>query len=134
MKVVCLAISLCILSLAAAAQTTGKIAVNEPPIITEMMRAYEAANRIGNMTGWRVQILATTNRQQLDSERQSFQYNYPNIPINWVHNRPYYKLRAGAFRTRIEAERLKYVLGRDYDGLYLVRDDNIQPREFLLRY
>ena len=134
MRVALFAIVLCLFSLGVVAQSTGTITVNEPPIIAEMMRSFEAANRSGGMAGWRVQLLATTNRQQLDSERQSFQYNYPNIPINWVHNRPYYKLRAGAFRTRIEAERLKYVLGRDYDGLYLVRDDTIEPREFLLKY
>ncbi len=134
MKVISLTVFWSVLLVSLSAQTTGNIVVTAPPVITQMMTTYETANRAGTMDGWRVQLLATTNRQQLDTERQSFQYNYPNIPLNWVHNRPYYKLRAGAFRTRIDAERLKFLLSRDYDGLYLVRDESIQPREFLLKY
>ena len=115
-------------------QQTGNITINETGVIGAMMQSFEQNNRDSRHNGWRVQLLATTDRQRLDREFQSFRFSYPNIPVDWRHDRPYYKLQAGAFRTRIEAERLKYLLGRDYDGLYLVQDDNITSREFLLVY
>lgn len=80
--------------------------------------------------GWRLQILATTDRQQLESALQRFKNDYPSIRVDWVHSKPYYKLRAGAFASRSEAERLKYVLSKDYSGLYPVKD-KINERELL---
>jgi len=80
--------------------------------------------------GWRLQILATTDRQRLESALQRFKNDYSSIRVDWVHDKPYYKLRAGAFATRSEAERLKYVLSRDYSGLYPVKD-KINERELL---
>lgn len=111
------------------------VQVKAEPLIEQMMTQYATQNKARTaVTGWRVQILATTDRQQLDRTQQSFQYHYPNIPVGWVHSRPYYRLRAGAFRTKLEALRLKYILGQEYDGLYLVRDDQINPRELLNYY
>ena len=103
--------------------------------IGEMMARFVEVNKNKNfMDGWRVQIMATPDRQRLESVRQSFQYRYPSIPVDWVHSAPYYKLRAGAFQTKLEALRLKYILERDYPGIYLVKDDNIRPRELIGNY
>lgn len=111
------------------------IQVNEDPLITQMMERFVEINKSRtNVEGWRIQILATTERQKLETTRQNFQYRYPNIPIDWVHSKPYYKLRAGAFTTKLEALRLKHILERDYSGIYLVRDDNIRPSEFINTY
>lgn len=111
------------------------VQVKIDPVIVEMLDQYVANNKAANtISGWRVQILATTDRQRLESVQQSFRYNYPNIPVDWVHNPPYYKLQAGAFRTKMEALRLKYILSREYEGLYLVRDENIAKPELLSVY
>lgn len=108
------------------------IRVTEDPPIDEMMEKFVAINRSRTFVdGWRIQILATTDRQRLESARQRFQYRYPNIAIDWVHSNPHYKLRAGAFSTKLEALRLKYILERDYSGIYLVKDDKIRPSELL---
>lgn len=111
------------------------VQVKEDPMISQMVEQFTEQNKSSNtVTGWRVQILATTDRQRLESVQQSFKYHYPNIPVDWEHNRPYYKLRAGAYKTKLDALRLKYVLGREYEGLYLVRDDNINKWELLNYY
>lgn len=72
--------------------------------------------------GWRVQILATTDRNRLNTVESEFRVNYPSVPVDWVHTKPYYKLRAGAFRTKQEAERLKFTLNKQFEGVYLVKD------------
>ena len=108
------------------------IQVKEDPLIAMMMDKFVEINKSrNNIDGWRIQILATTDRQRLESVRQTFQYRYPNIPVDWVHNRPYYKLRAGAFSSKLEALRLKYILEQDYPGTYPVRDQNIRPEELI---
>ena len=111
------------------------VKVNMDPMIGDMLKQYTANNQSKNtVDGWRVQILATTDRQRLESVQQSFRYHYPNIPVDWEHDRPYYKLQAGAFRTKRDALRLKYILSREYEGLYLVRDASIAKAELLNVY
>jgi hypothetical protein len=109
------------------------VKVNMDPILKEMTTQYAASNKAqASESGWRVQILATTDRQRLESVQQSFRYHYPNIPVDWEHNPPYYKLQAGAFSTKLDALRLKFILSKEYEGLYLVRDESIAKGELLI--
>lgn len=111
------------------------VQIFEEQAITDMMNRFVEINKSkANVDGWRIQILATTDRQQLESVKQTFRYQYPNIPIDWIHSKPYYKLRAGAFSTKLEALRLKYILEQEYSGIYLVRDDAIRPDELIGTY
>jgi hypothetical protein len=106
------------------------VEADEP--IGQMMDRYTELNKARNFVqGWRVQILATPDRQRLETVKQSFKYRYPNIPVDWEHAKPYYKLRAGAFESKLEAMRLKYILQQDYSGIYLVKDDRIRPSELI---
>lgn len=132
MKKFLLIIPCLLLAVGIMAQT---VQVKMDPIISDMLEQYTANNKATNtVDGWRVQILATTNRERLESVQQSFRYHYPNIPVDWEHDRPYYKLQAGAFSTKRDALRLKYILSREYEGLYLVRDDAIVKSELLNYY
>jgi hypothetical protein len=111
------------------------VLIEEDAPIGSMMERYAELNKArARVTGWRVQIMATPDRQRLESVKQSFQYRYPSIPVDWVHSSPYYKLRAGAFASKLDALRLKYILEQDYPGIYLVKDDRIAPRELIGRY
>lgn len=113
----------------------AQVNTKEDPSITKMMESYVSANKAkATVEGWRIQILATTDRQRLENVKQTFQYRYPNVPIDWVHSNPYYQLRAGAFLTKLEALRLKYILEQDYSGIYLVKDDKIKPEELVNSY
>lgn len=114
------------------AQTS--VTVNVDPKVMEVtdlfMRNNEAQTKV---PGWRVQILATTDRARLETVEADFKVNYPNIPVDWVHTKPYYKLRAGAFFTKQEAERLKFTLSRQFEGVYLVKDE-VKESELLKMY
>lgn len=111
------------------------VLIEEDDPIGQMMDRFTELNKArSTVTGWRIQIMATPDRQRLENVKQSFQYRYPSIPVDWVHSAPYYKLRAGAFATKLEALRLKYILEQDYPGIYLVKDDAITPRELIGRY
>ncbi|MDX1942868.1 MAG: SPOR domain-containing protein [Saprospiraceae bacterium] len=108
------------------------IQIKEEPVITQMMERFAEVNKSKtSVEGWRVQVLATPDRQKLESARQVFQYKYPNIPVDWVHANPWYKLYAGAFPSKLEAIRLQYLLKRDYPSSYLVRDNTVRPAELI---
>lgn len=114
------------------AQST--ISVKTEPGIDDLMKLFmtESENET-KVDGWRVQILATTDRNRLETVQSQFKVNYPSVPVDWVHTKPYYKLRAGAFHTKQEAERLKHSLGRQFEGVYLVKD-KVGENELLRMY
>lgn len=119
----------CLLSVPAMAQ---KIEIKEQPLIAQMMDQFIESNKARNtVDGWRIEILATTSRQQMENVMQSFQYRYPNLPIDWVHNNPYFKLRVGAFATKLEATHMLHVLKKDYPGAYRVMDNKMRPEELI---
>lgn len=110
------------------------VSVNTEAGIDNLLELFQTSNEAeSKVEGWRVQILATTDRSRLETVQAEFKVNYPSVPVDWVHTKPYYKLRAGAFQTKQEAERLKYTLGRQFEGVYLVKD-NVSENELLRMY
>lgn len=108
------------------------ITINEPAKITEMITQHKTINRnMGTVSGWRIQILATTDRRKLMQTKESFLSNYPNISVDWTHANPYYRLRVGAFSTKLEATRMLHILKEEYYSAHLARDGNIKPYELL---
>ncbi len=115
-------------------QGQSSIVVQADQEVSKLLDAFVRVNTSETkVTGWRVQILATTDRQRLETVESSFKLNYPSIPVDWVHANPYYKLRAGAFQTKAEAERLKNTLSQQFDGVYLVKDQ-VTESELLRMY
>lgn len=125
---------LLVLGVATQSFAQNSISVIEGPKISELMNRFAELNKAkGTVSGWRIQIMATTDFQKMESARATFRYRYPNIPIDWQDSKPFYQLRAGAFATKLEALRIKHILSQDYAGLYLVRDD-IRPSELVSAY
>jgi len=119
----------------AAMATAQNISIKEEAQVSQMLERFSQLNRsVSTIDGWRVQILATPDRQQLESARQVFQYKYPNINVDWVHTNPWYKIYVGAFSSKLDAMRLQSLLKRDYPNAYLVKDNTIRPVELLGAY
>jgi hypothetical protein len=108
-----------------------EIQLNETPKVSQIMSAWVAANRAEpRVEGWRVQIAASTDRAQIEQNRNRFRTEYPEVAANAVQEEPYYKLRVGAFRSKQEALAFIAVLA-DWPGAYPVKDSKIHPRDFL---
>lgn len=110
-----------------------EVQLNEDPAIAQLMRNWTNANRANpRIEGWRVQLMSSTDRQQIEEARNRFRGLFPDIPAEWIHEKPYYKLRVGAFRSRLEALAfISTTLEDIYNGAYPARDANINPRDFL---
>ena len=110
------------------------VAITPDEDVDRVLNLFSDVNeREDKVEGWRVQLLATTDRQQLETTERKFRADYPSVTVDWVHNKPYYKLRAGAFFTRQEAERLRQNLSEEYEGVYLVKDQ-VEETELLKMY
>lgn len=108
-----------------------EVQINEEPKVTQLMKNWVNANRSNpRIEGWRVQIMASTDRTQADQGRNRFRTEYPEVAATVVQEQPYYKLRVGAFRSKQEALAFINTL-TGWAGAYPAKDANIHPRDFL---
>lgn len=108
------------------------IKVKEGPQIGELFQQFVNTNKNQEfIAGWRIQLLATTDRQKMEYNLQQFRALYPSIPVNWEHDPPYYKIRAGAFATELDALRILHILKNDYAQAYTAQDQRIRPEELV---
>ena len=108
------------------------ISIKEDFPIAKMMETFIVNNKsIMQIDGWRIQIMATTDRRKMEEARSEFLVIYPDISIDWTHSKPYYRLRAGAFTSKLDAMRLLHILKENYPGAYPAKDSNIDPQELI---
>lgn len=110
----------------------GRITVSAQPGIEALMNQFARLNKnTPTVEGWRIQLLATTDRQEMESALNRFRVLYPSISVDWVHSKPYYKIYAGAFESKLDALRILYILKRDFPGAYPAMDNTIRPSELM---
>ena len=130
-KITSIILFIAVLSTGQNALLAQEVQLNEDPKVSQLFRNWTNNNRSNpQVEGWRVQIMATTDRKQVEDTRNRFRTYYPDVPAEWTHEKPYYKLRVGAFRSKLEAQAFLETL-TDYAGAYLAKDANIHPRDFL---
>ena len=93
------------LVLAKADHVQAQITIVEHGPFTAMLEQYARQNQDPDrkIDGYRVQLLATTDRLKLEETQRKFGSDFPEHPTDWSHEPPYYKLRTGAFTDRARA-------------------------------
>ena len=71
---------------------------------------------------YRIQIYFASTKNEINKKKLDFIDKFPNISIYLSYSSPYYKLRIGNFRNKLEAEKIKNKLIEDYPGSYIVKD------------
>lgn len=108
------------------------ITIKEDYEVQQLLQQFIDMNTAkSHVTGWRVQVVSTTDRQRLETVRESIKSRYPYLTTSWVHNRPYYRLRAGAFATKLEALQLQHLLRQYYPGSIPTRDTKLTASEII---
>lgn len=94
--------------------------------ISELQERYLEQNKSnGSISGYRVQIY-NGNKTETLKKRSEFISAFPKVAIYTLYEAPEYKIQAGDFRTRLEAEKfLKQVQSNMGSGL--VVKTNIKP-------
>ncbi|WP_428327756.1 SPOR domain-containing protein [Mucilaginibacter sp.] len=109
----------------AAAQTRGKVEVVKDPLIDTLMARRASLNK-NNLTGeetasgYRVQIFFGSSRQAAYSAQAKFNQDYPELKTYIIYNEPNFKVRAGDFRTRLEAEKLQKEIAGMFTSLFII--------------
>jgi hypothetical protein len=102
----------------------AQVQITEDPAVASLVQRHMDQNRMSTtISGWRIQLLATTDRRKVENEESKFIQRYPLIQVDWVHSKPYYKLKAGAFANRLDATRLLKEFNKYYPSALLTKSD-----------
>jgi hypothetical protein len=85
---------------------------------------------IETIPGYRVQIFfesGSNSRSKAMQVKDQFLSKYPGIEAYIEYHEPYYKIRVGNFRTRMEAQGFKQSIISEYPSTFVVKDDIILP-------
>lgn len=101
----------------------AQINIKEDIDVSRVMSVYSMkANENAYVDGWRIQVINTDDRRKMESARSKFGAMHPNLEMTWKHIQPYYQVRAGAFKTRLELEPLLQTLKEEFPRAIPVRD------------
>lgn len=103
----------------------------ESQITTLMNRWVDYNLEHQEIRGWRIQIMASIDRRQMESARRVFENRYPEYPVIFLHNEPYFHLKVGAFSTMQRAQAFLKKMQEDYPQAIPVTD-NLKVEELLL--
>ncbi len=100
--------------------------VYQDDMIAWLLHAHrDVVSRHPGMPGYRVHLyMDSGNRARLNTrkEQANFEDIYPDVNAYIVYEEPYFKLRAGDFRTRVDARRFLEKIRSDYSAAYIVVD------------
>ncbi len=96
--------------------------VNEQGIDALFHKYKNILKAKNGVEGWRVQLLFKAKQKEIMQLKINFIRLYPEIPAYLEYDAPYYRVRVGNFRTKLEAIKVKHQISRKFPGAYPVRD------------
>ena len=105
------------------AQISAQVVIKEEPKVTRLMQVYKSTNEQQPIVkAWRIQIIATSNRSEMERTISRFERLYPQINYDWEHNAPYYQVRIGAYEKKRDLEAFILQLKKEFPMSIPVQD------------
>ncbi len=121
-----LTILLCVISMCCFSQNEGYVILEQDQRIEQLIqRQKEIHSADSTIDGYRIQIFMESGNDAVEHANvviEEFQLKYPDVPIYLIFGQPYYRLRVGDFRTRLEAEKAFQTLSQDYKKAFITSD------------
>lgn len=75
------------------------------------------------LKGFRVQIYSGIKRQPANQARSTFLRDHPKTKAHLNYEQPYYKVRVGDFKTKLEALKYKSGITNKFPFCFIVQDE-----------
>ena len=96
------------------------LSINERGI-NALVNKYERILQSKNgVDGWRVQLKFKAKEAEILDLKLQFIRLYPNIPVLLEYEEPYYRIRVGNCRTKLEAIKIKNQISKRFPDAYPV--------------
>ena len=95
--------------------------INNEKGIEYLVHKYEnILKNTGGINGWRLQLKFKAKESEIIKIKLKFIKLYPNIPVFLEYQEPYYRIRVGNCRTKLEALKIKYLIKKHFTDTYPV--------------
>jgi len=89
--------------------------------IDALVHKYENILKAKNgVEGWRVQLMFKAKQEEIKQLKIDFIKLYPEIPAYLEYDAPYYRVRVGNCKTKLEAIKIKHQISKNFPGAYPV--------------
>ena len=119
----------------AKAQQRGTLEIiKDPRIDTLLARRMQpvksgvATNNYVSTDGYRVQIFTGSSRAEAYAAQAKFKRLYPELRTYIIYREPNFKVRAGDFRTRLEAAKMMQELKPVFPVLFIISEKINPPK------
>ncbi|MBR4912837.1 MAG: SPOR domain-containing protein [Bacteroidales bacterium] len=97
----------------------------EPGIVRIQEDYVNNWRKVGEINGYRIQIAAysgVNSKSQAEYARNSFNNLFPYTRAYLIYNEPYFKVRVGNYRSRLQAHKDLETIKLTYPSAYIVPD------------
>lgn len=105
----------------------GEVIIYADPVIDSLLQLHIAYNdAFPVMPGYRIQIFFESGNQALDHAEEvknKFTEKYNGTLAYLQFGAPYYRVRVGDFRTRLDAEKFLSKINRRYPNAWIIKDE-----------
>lgn len=126
-----LLISICILLSNSLLAQKGNVEIIKDNRIDELVKQQGEIIPPANepqISGYRLQIFFDTDKNLVDNARTKFLAQYPNTDTYVAFKAPNYFLKVGNFRTKLEAEKIKSMVEKDFPTCFVTSEMISLPR------
>ena len=103
--------------------------INSDPELDTLIEQNIAANKTQDgIPGYRIQIFSDSDRKGAQEARNKIMQLYPETEAYLVYQQPYFKVRVGDYRSKLEAHALYKKLLNEFDKVFIVPDKINLPK------
>lgn len=103
------------------AKDTGKVVISADGRVAAMQQKY-ADSQNGKIKGYRVQIHFGNEKNKAKDIKSKFLTKHNEMRAYDIFESPYFKIRVGDFRTKLEAYKFMKEISESFPGAFIVSD------------
>ena len=105
-------------------QISENVTVNASFDINKLIEIHQAKNeKTDEMPGYRIQLLSNNERSIVNDKRSEFSTVYSDLKTYIQYDQPYYRLKVGDLKTRLEARGLLEEIITTFPSAFVVKDN-----------
>lgn len=116
------------------AQSQGSLKLDQDNRIDNLIAKQRSLYRIdSSFSGYRVHVFMEIGNDALkhaEETKSQFEKAFPDIPIYLTYSEPYFRLRAGNFRNRVEAEQCLRRIKPLFKEAFVTADMIYRPKTY----
>ena len=114
------------------AQSNGSVNVSQDDRIESLISKQRQLYKLdSSFSGYRIHIFMEIGNEALkhaEDVKKQFERAFPDIPIYLTYSEPYFRLRAGDFRNRVEAEKCLRRIKPKFKEAFVTADMIYRPK------